>query len=97
MTADLTQHPQEAPGLIERLVEAIYSEPRSGRPMPARIELGPDLFPEFQRAHRQALAAVLPDVADVYPGSLVGVLVVEMATSGAALVRLDGRRGTLVL
>lgn len=35
--------------LIALLVEAIYSEPREGRSMPARIELGPDLFRQFQR------------------------------------------------
>ncbi|WP_156370480.1 hypothetical protein [Acidovorax sp. Leaf84] len=97
MTAEFHQRPQKAPGLIELLVEAIYSEPRSGRPMPARVELGPDLFLEFQRSHRQALAAVLPDVVDVYPGSLVGVPVVQKSEPGAAILRIDGRRGILIL
>lgn len=83
--------------IIQHLVEAIYSEPRVGRFMPARIELGPDLFPHFQREHRKALAAVLPEAGNVYPGSLAGVPVVEAATPGAVLVRLDGARGALAL
>jgi hypothetical protein len=83
--------------LITLLIEAIYSEPRARRPMPARIELGPDLFPRFQQEHRKALAAVLPEVCNVYPGSLCGVPIVEMNEPGAALIRLDGWRGVLVL
>lgn len=86
-----------SPGLITLLVEAIYSEPRAGRPRPARIELDPELFRQFQSEHRAELVAVLPEVADVYPGSLVGVPVVQAAEPGAALVRMDGRRGVLVL
>lgn len=83
--------------LITLLVEEIYSEPREGRSMPARIELGPDLFRQFQREHREALAAMLPEASNVYPGSLAGVPVVEMKTPGAVLVRLDGRRDVLAL
>lgn len=82
---------------IAALVDAIYSEPRSGRRMPTRIELGPDLFRKFQREHREALAAMLPEAGNVYPGSLAGVPVVEIATPGAALVRLDGERVGLTL
>jgi hypothetical protein len=81
--------------IITLLVEAIYSEPRAGRLMPARIELGPDLFRQFQREHREALAAMLPEAGNVYPGSLAGVPVVEMKAPGAALVRLDGGRVAL--
>lgn len=83
--------------LVTSLVDAIYAEPRSGRPMPARIELGPDLFRQFQREHREALTAMLPEADNVYPGSLAGVPVVEAATQGAVLVRLDGARVALAL
>jgi hypothetical protein len=83
--------------IIQHLVEAIYSEPRDGRFMPARIELGPDLFPQFQREHREALTAMLPEADNVYPGSLAGVPVVEVTTPGAVLVRLDGAQVTLAL
>lgn len=83
--------------LIALLVDAIYSEPRAGRLMPARIELGPDLFRQFQREHREALAAMLPEADNVYPGSLAGVPVVEMTIPGAELVRLDGGRDVLAL
>ncbi|MFM2254165.1 MAG: hypothetical protein RJB68_2502 [Pseudomonadota bacterium] len=83
--------------LITMLVEAIYAEPRKGRSMPARIELEPDLFRQFQREHREALAAMLPEANNVYPGSLAGVPVVEATTPGAVLVRLDGRRDVLAL
>ncbi|MDR6767749.1 hypothetical protein J2W88_003030 [Acidovorax delafieldii] len=83
--------------IIQQLVEAIYSEPRAGRLMPVRIELGPDLFRQFQRDHREAMAAMLPEAGDVYPGSLAGVPVVEIATPGAVLVRLDGGRVGLTL
>lgn len=76
--------------LITLLVEAIYSEPRAGRLMPARIELGPDLFRQFQREHREALAAMLPEACNVYPGSLAGVPVVEGIGVGATLVCQDG-------
>lgn len=85
------------PDLITQLVEAIYSEPREGRSMPERIELGPDLFPQFQREHREALAAMLPEAGNVYPGSLAGVPVVEVEAPGATLVRLDGGRIALDL
>ncbi|MCT6720603.1 hypothetical protein [Acidovorax sp. K2F] len=85
------------PDLITQLVEAIYLEHRGGRFMPARIELGPDLFPKFQREHREALTAMLPEADNVYPGSLAGVPVVEAETPGAVLVRLDGARGALAL
>lgn len=85
------------PALISQLVEVIYSEARGGRFMPARIELGPDLFRQFQREHREAMAAVLPEADNVYPGSLAGVPVVEATTPGAVLVRLDGARVALVL
>ena len=85
------------PDLITQLVEAIYSEPREGRSMPARIELGPDLFRQFQREHREALAAILPEAGDAYPGSLAGVPVVEMTTPGSVLVRLDGTQVALAL
>jgi len=81
--------------LITLLVEAIYSEPRAGRLMPARIELGPDLFRQFQLEHREALAAMLPEAGNVYPGSLAGVPVVKVAEAGAALIRMDGRRKVL--
>ena len=83
--------------LIALLVDAIYSEPRAGRLMPARIELGPDLFRQFQRKHREALAAMLPEAGNVYPGSLACVPVVEATTPGAVLVRLDGARVALAL
>lgn len=83
--------------LITLLIEAIYSEPRAGRPMPARIELGPDLFPRFQQEHRKALAALLPEAGNVYPGSLVGVPVVEVPMPGATLVRLNDARVALTL
>lgn len=83
--------------LITLLVEAIYSEPRAGRLMPARIELGPDLFRQFQREHREALTAMLPEADNVYPGSLAGVPVVEVTTPGAVLFRLDGARVALAL
>ena len=83
--------------IIQHLVDAIYSEPRVGRFMPARIELGPDLFPHFQREHRKALAAVLPEAGNVYPGSLAGVPVVEVKIPGAVLVRQDGRRELLAI
>lgn len=65
--------------------------------MPARIELGPDLFRQFQREHREALTAMLPEADNVYPGSLAGVPVVEATTPGAVLVRLDGARVALAL
>lgn len=78
------------PDLISQLVEAIYSEARGGRLMPARIELGPDLFRQFQREHREAMAAMLPEATNVYPGSLVGVPVVEGVGVGATLVCQDG-------
>lgn len=83
--------------LITLLVEAIYSEPREGRSMPARIELGPDLFRQFQREHRKALAAMLPEAGNVYPGSLAGVPVIEAKAQGALLVRLDGGMRSLAL
>lgn len=83
--------------IIQQLVEAIYSEARAVRFMPVRIELGPDLFPQFQRAHREALAAMLPEAGNVYPGSLAGVPVVESAKLGAVLVRLNGERVDLPL
>lgn len=83
--------------LITMLVKAIYAEPREGRSLPARIELGPDLFPHFQREHRKALAAMLPDATNVYPGSLAGVPVVEVVYAGASLVRLDGGRVALTM
>lgn len=88
---------ENTPTLINQLVEAIYSEPRAGRPMPARIELGPDLFPRFQQEHRKALAILLPEAGNVYPGSLCGVPIVEMNEPGAALVRLDGLHDVLML
>jgi hypothetical protein len=37
--------------------------------MPARIELSPELFSVFQHAYREALAAVVPEFGNVYPGS----------------------------
>lgn len=83
--------------LIDFLVDSIYAEPRSGHLMPARIELGPDLFRQFQREHRGALTAMLPEADNVYPGSLAGVPVVEATTPGAVLVRLDGARVALAL
>lgn len=83
--------------IIQQLVEAIYSEPRAGRLMPVRIELGPDLFRQFQRGHREAMAAMLPEAGNVYPGSLAGVPVVEVEAPGATLVRLDGGRVALDL
>lgn len=82
--------------LITLLVEAIYSEPREGRYLPARIELGPDLFRQFQREHREALAAMLPEAGNVYPGSLAGVPVVEAAAPGAVLVQLGGERTAII-
>lgn len=60
--------------------------------MPARIELVPDLFSQFQREHREALAAMLPEAGNVYPGSLAGVPVLALTPPGAVLVRLDGRQ-----
>ena len=86
--------PRMAP-IIQQLVEAIYSEPRAGRLMPSRIELGSDLFPGFQHAHREAMAAVLPEAEDLYPGSLCGVPVIEGPALGAVLVRLDGSRSEI--
>lgn len=83
--------------LIELLVEAIYSELRAGRPMPARIELSPDVFADLQAAHREALADLLPEVENVYPGSLCGVPVVGVAELGAKLVRTDGGYRVLAL
>lgn len=83
--------------LITQLTEAIYSEPRAGRSMPARIELGPDLFPAFQTAHREAMEAILPEADSVYPGSLCGVPIVEVNEPGAFLLRQDGQRGVLEL
>lgn len=83
--------------LIDFLVDLIYSEPRCGRSTPARIELGLDLFRQFQREHREALATILPEACNVYPGSLASVPVVEVKTPGAAMVRLDGRRDVLAL
>lgn len=83
--------------IVTHLVLAIYSEPRAGRPMPARIELGADTFARFQAEHREMLADLLPEAGNFYPGSLVGVPVVEVATPGAALVRLDGGRIALSL
>lgn len=85
------------PDFITSLVDAIYAESRAGRPMPARIELGPALFHLFQREHREALTAMLPETDNVYPGSLAGVPVVEVTTPGAVLVRLDGARVALAL
>ncbi|MBL7090471.1 MAG: hypothetical protein ISS20_16870 [Acidovorax sp.] len=76
---------------------AIYAGPRSGHLMPARIELGPDLFRQFQREHREALTAMLPEADNMYPGSLAGVPVVEAETPGAVLVRLGGARVALAL
>lgn len=81
--------------LIDVLVDAIYAGPRSGYLTPVRIELGTDLFRQFQREHREALAAMLPEASNVYPGSLAGVPVVEVDTPGAALVRLGGERVAL--
>ena len=83
--------------LIEYLVDAIYSEPRAGRPVPQRIELGADLFRRVQAAHREALATVLPEVDNVYPGSLAGVPVMEVSGEAAALVRANGERCPLEL
>lgn len=84
-------------GLIDFLVNAIYAGPRSGHLMPARIELGPDLFRQFQREHREALAATLPEATNIYPGSLAGVPVVEVNIQGVAVVRLGGDRVALAL
>ena len=83
--------------IVDQLVDAIYSEPRAGRPMLARIELGPDFFPKFQAAHREAMAAVMPEVENIYPGSLCGVPIVEVDEPGAFLLRLDGRRSAMDL
>lgn len=83
--------------LIDFLVDAIYAEPRSGRPLPARIELDTVSFRQFQREHREALASLLPEAGDVYPGSLAGVPVVEVKVSGAVLVRIDGGQVALAL
>lgn len=85
------------PHLITVLVAAIHSEATAGRPSPKRIELGPAEFQEFQAAYRMALAAVLHDVGDIHPTSLLDVPIVQMSEPGAALVRTNGRRGTLVL
>ncbi len=85
------------PGLIDFLVDAIYAGPRSGHLMPARIKLGPDLFPQFQREHREALTAMLPEADNVYPWSLAGVPVADSTTPRAVLVRLDGARVALAL
>lgn len=82
--------------LLAFLVQAIYAEQRSGRPLPARIELPPSDFERFQREHREALAAQMPEVENVYPGSLAGVPVVEGVVH-PAIIRADGRRGVLVL
>ena len=79
--------------LITDLIGAIYAEPQR----PARIELGPDDFRRFQIAHREALAAVLAEADNVYPGSLVGVPVVEAQAPGAVLVRAGGARVALEL
>ena len=79
--------------LITDLVGAIYAEPQR----PARIELGPDDFRRFQMAHREALAAVLPEADNVYPGSLVGVPVIEAHDPCAVLIRADGARVALEL
>lgn len=82
---------------IALLVHAIYAEPRAGRPMPIRIELGTNLFLQFQREHREALASLLPEAGNVFPGSLAGVPVVEVLTPGSVLVRLDGTQVALAL
>ncbi|RYH71054.1 MAG: hypothetical protein EON54_00715 [Alcaligenaceae bacterium] len=83
--------------LITQLTEAIYSEIRAGRAAPSRIELPPELFLKFQAAHREAMAAVLPEVENVYPGSLCGVPVVQFDKQGATLVRSDNRRRALIV
>ncbi len=83
--------------IVTNLVLAIYSEPRAGRPMPLRIELGADTFARFQAEHREMLADLLPEAGNVYPGSLVGVPIVEVATPGAALVSGSGERRALDL
>lgn len=81
--------------LITQLVEAIYSELRAGRPLPARIEQPPETFSQFQSEHRAALADVLPGADNVYPGSQAGVPVVEMHAAGAALISPSGLRVAL--
>ncbi len=82
---------------IAALVDVIYSEPRAGRRMPTRIELGPNLFRQFQREHRESLTAMLPEAGNVYPGSLAGVPVVQVGAAGASLVRQDGGREAVTL
>lgn len=82
--------------LLAFLVQAVYAEQRSGRPLPARIELPPADFERFQREHREALAAHVPEVENVYPGSLAGVPVVSGADH-PSIIRADGRRGMLLL
>ncbi|MBO9679586.1 MAG: hypothetical protein J7556_15190 [Acidovorax sp.] len=77
------------------LVEAIYAESRAGWPPPQRIELGPVEFRLFQAEHRAELSEVLPEAENVYPGSLVGVPVVEAQAPGAVLIRADGARVAL--
>ena len=83
--------------LIASLLDAIYTEPREGRKLPARIELQPDAFRHFQAEHREALAALLPEVENVYPGSLAGVPVVEVSSPRSTMVRADGTRVVLAL
>lgn len=77
--------------IVNYLVEAIKADPLR----PARIEPGPEYFRRFQMAHRAALAEVLPDAGNVYPGSLVGVPVIEAQDPCAVPVRADGTRVAL--
>lgn len=83
--------------IIPHLVVVIYSDLRLGRTLPVRLEFGPDRFRGFQLEHREALAALLPEADNLYPGSLVGVPVVELSALGAVLVLLDGGRVALPL
>ncbi|KQO12524.1 hypothetical protein ASF11_15940 [Acidovorax sp. Leaf76] len=89
--ADSSEHQ-----LLAFLVEAVYAEHRSGRPPPARLELPPADFERFQSEHREALAAHVPEVGNVYPGSLAGVPV-ESGADHPSIIRADGRRGMLLL
>ncbi|RYH15032.1 MAG: hypothetical protein EON54_28950 [Alcaligenaceae bacterium] len=83
------------PSIFADLVDIVYSQERKGPGTPQRIKLPSPLFAQFQTDFRQLATEV--GIEAIYPGSVLGVPVVESAGTLPLIITADGTESPLSL
>lgn len=83
------------PSILADLVDIVYSEERKGPGTPQRIKLPAPLFAQFQTDFRQLATEV--GIEAIYPGSVLGVPVVESADHLPMITTAEGAETPLTL